>query len=293
MSQDVSEVLHRVVVLRGEPVVVAKLAAELFGVQTREVVQAIKRNPEKFGDAHAFQADADEWALLRSHGVISKPGRGGSRVAPWLLTQKGVMRLATILSSPRALQATDLMIEVFLEAHAQLRAGASKIQFANPERVTQDDATPKRFSLLKNQLLDALQELLNATIDSRREKTVADEISETSGALLDHIKAGLRTRDLENEKIKADTVLILEQARTVADRRETEIRQASAETERVILQNVILKIEIVERLLQLTSQMEPNSAVAALPMFTAPLIIEDDSGRSPGDVSDDPDGKFE
>jgi len=79
----------------------ASAVAESFGVETREVVQAVKRNPEKFTSIHAFELTPEEQAFLTSQGVISKPGRGGGRALVWVLTQKGVVRLATFADRRR------------------------------------------------------------------------------------------------------------------------------------------------------------------------------------------------
>ena len=99
----------RVVRLRGEPVMLAADVARAFGVETREVVQAVRRNPQKFSDRHAFRPTDAELEPLRSQGVISRKGW-----APTVLTQKGVVRLATVLNAPKALEATDQIIDLLL-----------------------------------------------------------------------------------------------------------------------------------------------------------------------------------
>lgn len=274
MANAVAEILARVVVLRDTPVIPAAMAAELFGVETREVVQAIKRNPKKFSDIHAFEATSEEADLLRSQGVISNPRRGGSRAAPWLLTQKGVMRLATVLNTPRALDATDLMIDVFTEVHAQLRAGATSIQLANPARLTPGVDRVDKAATLRTRLLDSLDSLLTATIDTRRQRTVADELGDFGANVLSDLRARLRSRELANEKLSAETLLILEQSRDLAERREVELRQSHAETERTTLQNVLTKIDIVEKLLELTQRLEPNAVLTLLPTFDTPEALE-------------------
>lgn len=53
--------------------------------------------------------------FLRSLGVISKPGRGGARALPWVITRKGTIRLATIMKVPTALEAADVFVDVFDE----------------------------------------------------------------------------------------------------------------------------------------------------------------------------------
>lgn len=96
--------------LRGEPVMLAADVSLIFHVQTREVVQNIKSNPDIFPARYAFELSPEETESLRSAGLIPKPGRGGSRAAPWVVTRKGAIRLATLMKSPRAIEATDIRV---------------------------------------------------------------------------------------------------------------------------------------------------------------------------------------
>ena len=114
----------QVVMLRGLPCLLNSAVAEGFGVETREITQAIRRNPKKFREEHAFELTPDEVKVLTSQGVIPKrKGRGGSSAVPWAITQKGVARLATVLNSEKALEATDLIIDVFVEVYQQVASG--------------------------------------------------------------------------------------------------------------------------------------------------------------------------
>ena len=114
----------------GQYVILAAAVGRSFGVATREVNQAVARNPEKFGTAHTFLLSPQDVALLTSQGVISKPGRGGSRAPLRVFTQKGVARLATVLTSPQALQATDEIIDLFVDVYQQLAACATQVAIA-------------------------------------------------------------------------------------------------------------------------------------------------------------------
>jgi hypothetical protein len=72
-------------------------------VETRILVQAVKRNPERFPADFMFELSAAEWAALRSQSVTSKPGRGGRRYAPYAFTEQGVAMLSSVLNSVRAI----------------------------------------------------------------------------------------------------------------------------------------------------------------------------------------------
>lgn len=69
----------RILELREQRVLLDSDLAELYGVPTKVLVQALKRNSERFPTDFMFQLTADEFSVLRSKTVTSKPGRGGSR----------------------------------------------------------------------------------------------------------------------------------------------------------------------------------------------------------------------
>ena len=75
---------------------------------------------------------------LRSLGVISKPGRGGTRALPWVVSRKGAIRLATIMKVPTAMDAADVFVDVFDEILGQVFQGKKMIQVSNPSRISPD-----------------------------------------------------------------------------------------------------------------------------------------------------------
>jgi len=97
-------VARSILVLRGHKVLLDADLAALYGVETRMLVQAVKRKLGRFPEDFMFQLDADERELLRSQSVISNtPGRGGRRYAPYVFTEQGVAMLSSVLNSPRAI----------------------------------------------------------------------------------------------------------------------------------------------------------------------------------------------
>jgi hypothetical protein len=76
----VERIERSILLLRGHKVLLDADLAALYGVETRILVQAVKRNPGRFPEDFMFQLDAEERELLRSQSVISKAlGRGGRR----------------------------------------------------------------------------------------------------------------------------------------------------------------------------------------------------------------------
>jgi hypothetical protein len=87
--------------------------AKLYGVETKVLLQALKRNPDRFPNDFMFQLTNQEFKDLRSQFVTSS--WGGRRYAPYVFTEQGVAMLSSVLNSPRAIAVND---------HARLRAAA-------------------------------------------------------------------------------------------------------------------------------------------------------------------------
>ena len=92
-----------ILIIRRQRVLLDEDLAVLYGVETRSLVQAVKRNPERFPPDFMFELSAAEWTALRSQSVTSKPGRGGRRSAPYAFTEQGVAMLSSVLNSDRAI----------------------------------------------------------------------------------------------------------------------------------------------------------------------------------------------
>ncbi len=89
----------RILLLRDQRALLDAELAELYGVQTRELVQAVKRKLMRFPADFMFQLSAEEFSALRSQTVTAKPGRGGRRSAPYAFTKQGVAMLSSVLLS--------------------------------------------------------------------------------------------------------------------------------------------------------------------------------------------------
>jgi len=94
----------------------ADLAA-LYGVPTKALVQAVKRNLERFPVDFVFQLTDQEVVVLRSQIVTSNArpvGRGGRRTAPYAFTEQGVAMLSSVLRSERAVQVNVEIMRAFV-----------------------------------------------------------------------------------------------------------------------------------------------------------------------------------
>lgn len=91
--------------------------AELYGVETRTLLQQVKRNSHRFPDDFTFQLSEDELAVLTSQSVMSKKkqGRGGRRTRPYAFTEQGVAMLSSVLRSERAVVVNIEIMRTFVE----------------------------------------------------------------------------------------------------------------------------------------------------------------------------------
>ena len=105
------EVQEKILFLRNQEVILDADVAELYGVETREVNQAVRNNPNKFPNGYVFEIDKQELIELRSKFLIANNSK--SRTLPKAFTEKGLYMLATILKSSQATQTTIAIIETF------------------------------------------------------------------------------------------------------------------------------------------------------------------------------------
>ncbi len=111
----VERIERSILLLRGYKVLLDADLAALYGVETRILVQAVKRNQGRFPEDFMFQLNAEERELLRSQSVISKAlGRGGRRYAPYVFTEQGVAMLSSVLNSPRAIAVNIEIMRAFV-----------------------------------------------------------------------------------------------------------------------------------------------------------------------------------
>jgi hypothetical protein len=84
---------QKIMVVRERHVMLDEDLAELYGVQTRRLIEQVKRNTDRFPSDFMFQLTKDEALALRSQSATSKDGRGGRRYAPYVFTEQGVAML--------------------------------------------------------------------------------------------------------------------------------------------------------------------------------------------------------
>jgi len=109
-----SRVEARILMLRGQKVLIDRDLAELYGVETKVLKQAVKRNIERFPADFAFVLNPDEFTDWRSQFVTSNSDRMGLRYAPMAFTEQGVAMLSSVLRSPQAIAINIEIMRTFV-----------------------------------------------------------------------------------------------------------------------------------------------------------------------------------
>jgi len=103
--------------MRGERVILDADLARLYGVEIRVLVQAVKRNVERFPEDFMFQLSKDEFERLRSQ-IVTSNKRGGRRTPPYAFTEQGVAMLSSVLRSKQAVQVNIEIMRTFVKLGA-------------------------------------------------------------------------------------------------------------------------------------------------------------------------------
>ena len=105
---------HAIYLIRGEKVMLDRDLAALYGVSTKVLKQAVKRNIARFPLDFMFVLSASEFKHWRSQFVTSKSDRKGLRYAPMAFTEHGILMLSTVLNSERAIRVNIEIMRAFV-----------------------------------------------------------------------------------------------------------------------------------------------------------------------------------
>lgn len=125
-------VQSHIYIIRGHKVMISYDLASLYEVEPRILLQAVKRNIERFPEDFMFQLEIQEVRNLKSQFVISS--WGGSRSAPYALTEQGIAMLSSILNSSRAIQVNIEIMRAFvglrklLESHKEFSKKLNELE---------------------------------------------------------------------------------------------------------------------------------------------------------------------
>ena len=125
---NIDQVKSRIYSVRGVEVMLDRELAQLYGVETKVLNQAVKRNIQRFPERYMFQLSLEEWESLRSQIVTSNKGRGGDRYLPYVFTEQGVTQLSTVLRSKTAIEVNIRIMDAFVAMRRFLSANSGLFQ---------------------------------------------------------------------------------------------------------------------------------------------------------------------
>ena len=139
-----------VFVVRGEKVLLDADLADLYGVATKVLNQAVKRNLERFPADFMFHLTPEEWERMRSQTVTSS--RRKLTAIPYAFTEQGVAMLSSVLRSQRAVEVNIAIMRTFV----QLR----RLMDSNRDLARRIDALESRYDEQFSQVFDAIKQLI-------------------------------------------------------------------------------------------------------------------------------------
>jgi hypothetical protein len=156
-------IINKIYLIRGQKVMIDRELATLYGVETKVLKQAVKRNIERFPDDFMFEMTDEELKNWRSQFVTSKSDLIGLRYAPFCFTEQGVTMLSCVLNSQRAIDTNIRIIRVFAKMREMLLTHKDILlklqQFENQIARNSDDIQV---------IFEALKQLLTSPQEPRR-----------------------------------------------------------------------------------------------------------------------------
>ena len=152
-------IVRSILVIRDQKVILDSSLAEMYGVQTGALVQAVKRNPDRFPNDFMFQLTRDELANLKSQNVMSSAW-GGRRTRPYAFTEQGVAMLSSVLRSPRAVAVNVEIMRAFVRVREMI-AGRQDL-------VRRLDALEQRYDEQFRVVFEAIRALISEEAKPRK-----------------------------------------------------------------------------------------------------------------------------
>lgn len=150
-KEDIEKTENKIIVIREQRVILDRDVAELYGVTTKEVNQALRNNPAKFPDGYVIELNNSEKnELVKTFDRFESMKH--STVAPHAFTEKGLYMLATILKSPMAAEVTIAIVETFAKLRQVARA-IGKVNADAANGIAPEEAEQGRIQNLMGEVL--------------------------------------------------------------------------------------------------------------------------------------------
>ena len=149
---------------RFQKVMIDEDLATLYGVETRALNQAVKRNLSRFPVDFMFQLTKEEFENLKSQSVISS--WGGRRKLPYAFTEYGAVMLASVLNSPQAVEASIFVVRAFVKLREFL-AGQNELSKRVDDLEEKISELEEQHDAKFHQVFEALRRLIRQENEPR------------------------------------------------------------------------------------------------------------------------------
>ena len=122
LAMSIQFVERRIYLIRDHKVMIDEDLADLYGVTTKVLNQAVQRNRKRFPDDFMFQLNKQETEILRSQFATSRSTHGGRRSLPYAFTEHGVAMLSSVLNSERAIEVNITIMRAFIRLRQLLES---------------------------------------------------------------------------------------------------------------------------------------------------------------------------
>ena len=156
-----------ILLIRGQKVMLDNELAALYGVETKSLVRAVKRNIERFPPDFMFQLTVEEFERLRCQlgtSNMDSSGRGGRRYAPYAFTEQGVAMLSSVLRSPRAVAVNVEIMRAFVRLRRMLASHA--------DLARKLDALERKYDAQFKVVFDAMRQLMQPPEASTKKRRI-------------------------------------------------------------------------------------------------------------------------
>ena len=218
MAADIQPMIR---VIRGQQVIIDRDLALLYGVETRALNQAVKRNIERFPDDFMFQLDKEDVEILKSQNVTSS--WGGDRRLPYAFTEQGIAMLSSVLKSQTAVEVNIRIMRAFVSMRRFIATNAQLFQ--RLETIEYHQLEMKRHQEVTDKRIDEVFKRLEANIPPMQGIFYDGQVFDAYRFVSDLIRKAKRTIALIDNYVD-DTVL------TLLDKREKGVT-ATIYTQRV------------------------------------------------------------
>jgi phage regulator Rha-like protein len=153
-------ITQKILFLRNTRVMLDADLARLYGVATKNLNKAVKRNASRFPSDFMFQLSPKELQSLGFQTGTSKPGHGGRRYAPYVFTEQGVAMLSSVLRGSRAVQVNVAIMRTFVRLREMLAT--------HEELRRKIDAMEKRYDARFQAVFDTIRRMLETPIPAKK-----------------------------------------------------------------------------------------------------------------------------